>query len=354
MIKKLKENIDKELASLLCDINKNLKIKAISPILSANIKDFVLRPGKRIRPILFILSYLGYTKKNKVSHKNIIKCSLAFELLHDFLLIHDDIIDNSDIRRGKPTMHRLFNKKFKIPKNNKLGYDLSIITGDILFASSLDPLLSFDEKPFHKESALRIFIHAAACTGLGEYIDVVNDTKEINDIKEKDVSFTYHMKTSKYTFETPLLAGAALAGANIREKDLLSRLSYQLGEAFQIQDDLLDIFSSTEKTGKPVLSDLKESKKTLLAWKTYRNLCTNDRLIFKRIFNKPEKTSRDLSVLRTLIINSKAADYCLRRVHSLVREAGKNLDAIKLKPEYKKILIKLIKDSILKTDLVKI
>ena len=276
MLKDLKKDIDKGLRDFAVELKKKYSIHNISPILHDAIKDFILRDGKRIRPSLCMVTYMGYTKKRTFKYDKLVRSALSLELLHDFLLIHDDVIDKSELRRGKPTMHRMMNKSYKAGKDNELGPNLSIVAGDMIYAFSIDTFLSLDEKPARKENALIDFTKAAIYTGGGEYIDVVNSVTPIDKVTEQDIYMTYILKTAKYTFEYPMVIGAKLAGAPAKEIQKLSSLGILLGEAFQIQDDMLDIFFTSKEIGKSALSDLEESKKTLLLWKAYNDLGAAD------------------------------------------------------------------------------
>src|SRR4030042_1567895 len=106
MIKGIKNRIEKNLKSYIGDLDKLYSLSRISPLLAKNIKEFVLREGKRVRPILFIIGYLAYAKKQAPF---LYRSAVSIELLHDFMLIHDDIIDKSDTRRGKPSLHKKLN-----------------------------------------------------------------------------------------------------------------------------------------------------------------------------------------------------------------------------------------------------
>jgi len=113
MIETIKKQIDASLSDFLHIIKKEYHLHRVNPILFESIKDFSLRSGKRIRPLLLVLSYKGYSKKNIRSSTNLYNASVCMELLHNFMLVHDDIIDRSDLRRGKPTLHRMFMKAAK-------------------------------------------------------------------------------------------------------------------------------------------------------------------------------------------------------------------------------------------------
>ncbi|MCK5451340.1 MAG: polyprenyl synthetase family protein [Candidatus Omnitrophica bacterium] len=353
ILNKFKKDIDAALKMVLKDMDVNFELRSASKELYKNLQDFINRDGKRIRPILFLISYYGYAKKKKISYKKLIKGSLSFELLHDFLLIHDDVIDNSDLRRGKPSLHMTFNSDYGVTKKNELGKSLSIIAGDILFAWAIKSLLELDTNLKCKEQVIKLFTNMTTCTGIGEYIDVVNNTHKIENISQKDIYLTYTMKTAKYTFEGPLLAGGILGTANNSEQNKLSEIGNILGQVFQIQDDLLDIFLSSKETGKPVLSDLAESKKTLLAWTASRFLSGNDKIIFKSIFEKTKKTKKELLLLKKLMINSGASLYCLKKTHLLLAKSNNILSNLKMKPKYKTVLKNLIDKLITKNEKLK-
>jgi geranylgeranyl diphosphate synthase type I len=179
-------------------------------------------------------------------------------------------------------------------------------------------------------------------TGIGEFIDVVNDVKKIGDVTEEDVFLTYTLKTAGYTFESPLVIGAILAGCDKKELDKLSAAGLALGQAFQIQDDLLDIFSTSKKIGKPILSDLNESKKTLFAHRAYTALGDGDRRILKRILEKDKKTYNDLMIFRNLVKKSEAHTYCIRKADDLISEARATLAGLGMKREYREALEELV------------
>ncbi len=321
MFKDTIKKIDISLREFVETSGDRIGIKKASPVLYSGILEYVTRPAKRIRPVLFILSFKGYSRGKAREEKALIRCSLAFELLHDFLLVHDDVIDNSDLRRGKPTLHKVFNRKLKVHPDSRIGGDLAIVAGDVIAALSYEALLSMKAPAERKEKALLEFTRAMSVTGVGEFIDIVNNLTGMEKVKKKDVLLTYVYKTARYTFEAPLVIGALLAGEGRSEIKKLSALGSALGQAFQLQDDMLDIFFSPEKTGKPALSDIAESKKTLMAWKTYANLAAPGRKRAAEIFAKTEKTSGDLEEFRRLIMSSGAGKYSLKLASSLLFEA---------------------------------
>jgi len=342
MIETLKKNIDRSLGVFMNRVRREYKFHLVNPVLYNAIREFSLRQGKRIRPLLLILSYMGYSKKgNKVS-VSLYNASTCIEMLHNFMLIHDDIIDRSDLRRGKPTLHKLLGKTIKTDDPTKLGYDLGIIAGDIVYALAIDAFLSIEESPVRKERALKYFIQTAAFTAMGEFIDTVYGVEQLNKVKEKDVILNYTLKTARYTFDCPLVVGAILAGAGESDIAKLSDLGIMIGQAFQIQDDIIGIFGSEKNIGKSILSDLAESKKTLLVCHAYDHLKGKERKAFLNIFNKPKKTHTNLREIKKIFINSGSLQYSLKAIEARITKTIRILQSLKMKTKYRLV----IKDAI--------
>ncbi|OGX08948.1 MAG: hypothetical protein A2Z88_07605 [Omnitrophica WOR_2 bacterium GWA2_47_8] len=338
MIDKIKQQIDKSLAFFLDKVKTDYKLHLVDPVLYESIREFTLREGKRIRPLLLILSYKGYSKKRIKPPESLFYASTCMELLHSFMLIHDDIIDRSDLRRGKPTLHKLLGKVAPADKRERLGSDLGIIAGDIVYALAIDAFLSIDEAPLRKEKALKYFIQTATFTAMGEYIDTLHGVFPVSKITEKDVFLNYTLKTARYTFDCPLVVGAILAGAPEKDIRLLSDLGIKVGQAFQIQDDILGIFDSQKNIGKSILCDLAESKKTLLVCHAYRKLSAQKRKIFLKYFLKPKKTYQDLVAVRKIFIQSGSLEYCLEEIEKRISEAKSIINRLTIDQTYRKII----------------
>jgi len=364
MLNETKIKIDKELFIFASRLNQDYQLKKISPLLAAKIKEYILRPGKRIRPILFILGYLAYAKKPAAG---LFKSALSIELLHDFMLIHDDIIDKSDLRRGKPALHKMFNDHFaEINKINPAGktssyhsspqqaagysgkcgikfsgQDLAIIAGDILYALAMDTFLAIRENPLRKEKALKKLISAALYTGCGEFFELVNGVKSISQIQEKDIYKIYDLKTAYYTFAYPLSIGASLAGAPENQVKKIFEYGVYTGRAFQIQDDILGMFADEKKTGKSALSDLQEAKKTLLIWKASRTAKIPALKQIKQILDKRNVTLSDLIKIRELIKESGSLKYAQRQIKLFNAQAVQISHALNIPAKYKQYLWEL-------------
>lgn len=338
MIESIRKNIDTSLALFLETVKREYKLHLVSPLLFESIREFTLREGKRIRPLLLILTYKGYAPINKKISKKLYNASTCMEFLHNFMLIHDDIIDRSDLRRGKPTMHKVLAHTVKTPDPDKLGIDLGIIAGDIVYALAIDAFLCIDEPLDRKERALKYFIQTAAFTAMGEFIDTVHGVSALNDVKEKDVFLNYTLKTARYTFDCPMVTGAILAGADKTQVKKISKFGILIGQAFQIQDDIIGIYETEEKIGKSILSDLAEGKKTLLICHANQTLTGKAKKRFLHIFNKPTKTLDDLEAVKEILVDSGSLEYALNAVDIRLAQAEKILKSLKMHAQYKTLL----------------
>jgi len=336
MLNGIKLKLDRELAAYASELDKDYRLRKISPLLAAKIKEYILRPGKRIRPSLFVLGYLAYAKKPAAG---LYRGALSIELLHDFMLVHDDIIDKSPLRRGKPAMHTMFERHFSLNQKIKFnGQDLAIITGDILYALAMDAFTEVKEEPRRKEKALKKLIRAALYTGCGEFIELELGVKDIENISRSDIYKIYDFKTAFYTFAYPLSIGATLAGAGDKEAGKIFEYGVHLGRAFQIKDDILGMFADEQEIGKSVLSDLQEAKKTLLIREACRRSSKAGRAKIKQILNKDKVGLSDLKKMRSLVTGSGSLDYARKEILRMAEKANGLAQALNISPKYKTIL----------------
>lgn len=337
MLNIIKKRLDQELHAFIASIEKTYSLRRISPLLFESIKEFVLRDGKRIRPILLIVGYRGYAQRPS---RHYVRSALALELLHDFLLVHDDIVDKSPTRRGKPTMHVGLNRHLAKHNNLKFsGEDLSIIIGDVMYAIAIDAFLSIQEKPDRKERALRNFIGAAILTGGGEFIELLSGIKPLRQIQKSDIYNIYDYKTAHYTFACPLSTGAILAGARKDEINKLYNYGMNLGRAFQIKDDILGVFGDEKQIGKSTLSDLQEAKKTILIWHAFHNGGPAIKQLIQKVFSKKRLTRNDLTMMQNALRQTGALDFARKEIHRLSSKAQDIIHSSHIKTRYKKFLI---------------
>lgn len=239
LISKVRKNVDEKLASFLASKEQTDLTDSIQETISAG--------GKRIRPTLLYVAYTGGGGKDD---SLIFSVGAAIELFHTFALIHDDILDNSSTRRGKPTIYK------------KEGLSSALLAGDlsIFFANELfySVIKGMDETQqiSHQWQLLQEEVIK------GEYLDMA--LANVPSVSESNVMKIMEYKTARYSFMRPLLIGSLLAGGSSQIQQSLSDFGKNIGIAFQIQDDILGIFGNEAITGKSVNSDILEGKMTLL------------------------------------------------------------------------------------------
>ena len=205
--------------------------------------------GKRLRPMLMMESAGMFNGINK----DVYMFMAAIEIIHTYSLVHDDLpaMDNDDYRRGQLTTHK------------KYGHAMGVLTGDALLNYAYEicaECIVNSEKPDRAAKAFAILSRKAGVFGMvgGQTVDVTLTGKNIDvDV----LNFIYDLKTGAL-IEAALMCGAVLAGANDDEVTVMETVGHCIGRAFQIQDDILDVISTSEELGKPVLSDEKNNKTT--------------------------------------------------------------------------------------------
>lgn len=336
MIDKMKYTLEKELEKFVKQIETDYSLRHISPFLAKNIKDFVLREGKRFRPIFFINSYLGFAKKVA---PGLYTSALSVELLHNFALIHDDIIDRANLRRGQPALQYIYANYLKNHHLTKFqGQDLALLTGDLIFALAIQSFLAIEENLVRKEKALKHLMRTAIHTCTGEFIELLYGLKDLSLIKKQDIYKIYDLKTAHYSFASPLVSGAILAGAAAKETDILHQYGLYLGRAFQIKDDLISMFGQENLIGKSILSDLQEAKITLLVWYAYHHGDRHDQTIIRNILSKQRVTIADLLKMREVVVSSGTLCYAKKEISSLLKKAQILITSSAMKNSYKNLL----------------
>jgi geranylgeranyl diphosphate synthase type I len=336
MFLKIKNRIEKELGDYVSSMDKLYSLNKLSPLLFKSIKEFICRDGKRIRPILFCIGYLGFSKKTP---PGLYRSALSLELLHDFMLVHDDIIDKSDKRRGKPAMHALLRNSLGQNKKVKFnGEDLAIVAGDVMYAMALDAFLAVRENMHRKEAALKKLFLAVLYTGSGEFIELLLGIKPIEKITRQDIYKIYDYKTANYTFASPLSMGATLAGAKPHQIKKLYSYGMLLGRAFQIKDDILGTFGTVKEIGKSNLTDIQEAKRTLLIWYAFNHARKKDRQMIKRILENKVTKNTELIKMRSMITATGALAYAQDQIKYLYTQALNQIQGLSMNEKYKQAL----------------
>jgi geranylgeranyl diphosphate synthase, type I len=266
-----KEDIDDEIKLFFDDYANNLL--GISPNAKEAIqvlREFCSRPGKRLRGTLAWYSYdqlADYPDRATGA-----KIAIALELIQNYLLIVDDVMDRSVIRRGGPTVHKYYEKRLaNLPDHSHLSEMMAINVG--LLAQHLVNTLIIDTgaSSEQKLKALKLMNNNISLTCYGQIDDLLHAT-DLNAIKEEEIYSIYEAKSSYYTFINPIQMGVVLAGETSDIlMDKIKDFGKPAGLAFQIADDVLGIYGDSKITGKPNIDDLREGKFTLLVLNTYQN-----------------------------------------------------------------------------------
>ena len=245
--------------------------------------------GKRIRPLLMLLTYNMY----KENWREILEFSSAIEMIHTYSLVHDDLpaMDNDMYRRGKKTTHAVY------------GEDMGILAGDGLLNMAYETMsmaILKSKYPQRAALAMNILAYKAGIYGMigGQTVDVINENKE-KDIDT--INFIHKLKTAAL-IEGAMMVGAILAGVDEQAVETVEEIATNVGIAFQIQDDILDVTGTLEELGKPVLSDEKNNKTTYV---TLKGIDESKRLVedySEKAVNLLESLGGDSEFLKNLII----------------------------------------------------
>lgn len=253
--------IEQRLETFMKDSSNDLN--RWSPFLRSRILEYTLR-GKMIRGALV---FIGATLANEnfSDMESASDAAAAMELLQSFLLIHDDIMDQDDTRRGAPAIHKQFRdmaitEKWSDPEHSAIS--LGICAGDIAAFWAMEILsgLKLPESRYRK--ILSIASREIAFVGAAQMQDIVHGI----DQKKTDIDSildVYRYKTGRYTFSLPLILGWLIAGGDDAGVAILAELGEEMGIIFQVQDDYIGLFGDPKNSGKPNTSDVEENKKTL-------------------------------------------------------------------------------------------
>lgn len=294
--------------------------------------------GKMIRGTLIQLGY----KLNNDNLDYSIPLATAYEIFETSILVHDDIIDNDNFRRGKETVHSYNENKYKnLSDNNHLSKAIALCIGDYGLFKSNKLIIDNYKNDNNFSKILNKYNDIVIDTIRGEIIDVVTPYEEKNKIFKGNIEDTtmdiYRLKTSYYTLVGPMALGMILGNSNESEIADIEEFTLPLGIAFQIQDDILGIFSTNETLGKPIGSDIREFKQTLL----YAHI--KETSYYEELLKYYGKEDFDVEKVKQLFIDSKSLEYCENKMNELYEKSLNKLKNISwLKEEDKDLLHDLV------------
>jgi len=334
----LRARVEKALAGFLT--RQRARLIAIQPALlpvAEAIEDFVLKGGKRLRPAF---AYWGYRGAGGLDSPELVNTVAALEFVQASALIHDDVMDDSDTRRGEPAMHRRFatvhGEQSWRGDPEAYGRSVAILLGDLTLVWSDELLQSGGLDPAVVARGRPVFDEMRTEVTAGQYLDVLGQA--VGDVSVEWAGTVARYKSAKYTIERPLLFGAALAGASAELETAYSGYGLPLGEAFQLRDDLLGVYGDPARTGKPAGDDLREGKRTYLVATALEAADPVQRKALDAGLGHPDA---DIDELRRLIEQTGARDRTEERITELTGQALKAINAADMEDQARDTLTAL-------------
>ncbi len=274
--------------------------------------------GKRLRPVLVLMA----SDLFGVDIKKSIQAALAVEVFHNFTLVHDDIMDNADIRRGMPTVHKKWNQT------------VAILSGDLMMIKAIDLLC--ETETLNLKKLIAVFNKAGAEVCEGQQIDMNFESR--NDVSVKEYIEMITLKTA-VLLGASLQLGAVIADANNADEKHIYEFGKNIGIAFQIQDDILDSFGEGDKVGKKIGGDIATNKKTLLYLKALELSNASTRSTLENLYQfKHENTDTKILSVISIFKELNVLDEAEKLKQYYLAEAFSHLNQIKVEAIKKEIL----------------
>jgi len=302
--------------------------------------------GKRLRPAFCYWGYVA-AAATQDSPQAIIDIAASLDLLHLSALVHDDLIDASDTRRGGPAAHRFFEAYHRsqgwVGDSERFGQSAAILFGDLLFAWS-ESIIDAAGVPADRMKRARPYLDAMRSEVLaGQCLDLVHQAKPSQRADMlRDASLVMEFKTAKYTVSRPVQIGAALGLADENLQQGLGRFGVHVGRAFQMRDDLLGIFGDPEVTGKPAGDDLREGKKTALIGYAMAGATPADAAALAEMLGDPELGQAEIEQARFILIESGAVEATEKAIVNEAAAGLQYLNRLDLNPDGAYALMALV------------
>ncbi|QBX54052.1 polyprenyl synthetase family protein [Nocardioides seonyuensis] len=297
--------------------------------------------GKRFRAAFCHWGHRAVAPAND-HPESLARACASLELLHASALVHDDYMDASDTRRGRPSTHRTFEAEHRAAgwrgDPEQYGAAAAILLGDLLLGWAEEMLRGSGFPPERVLDGQRVFDLCRNEVIAGQFLDVSVQARGRADVDTAMTVLRY--KSAKYSIERPLHVGAALAGATADQLDLLSRFGLPLGEAFQLRDDLLGVFGDPDTTGKPAGDDLVEGKRTVLVALALDGASPAEAERLDAALGT-DLSRADVDELRTVIDGSGARQRVESMITDLAEQAVTALGAADVDPQARGALTEL-------------
>ncbi|HSZ45748.1 MAG TPA: polyprenyl synthetase family protein [Streptosporangiaceae bacterium] len=300
----------------------------------------LLGGGKRLRPAF---CYWGWRAAGGPDCPQIYTAAAALELLHASALVHDDVMDASDTRRGRPAVHRQFASRLAQAGfgdgADAFGAGAAILIGDVLLSWTDELYHSSGLPPEVLQRGQPVLDAMRTEVAAGQYLDLVNQVTRSDSVESAMRVVRY--KTAKYTIERPLHLGAAMAGAGEAVAAVCTDYGIPLGTAFQLRDDILGIFGDPAITGKPVTGDISEGKRTVLMALATERANSAQLRVLDRYVGDRRLTEAGAAEVRAVITDTGALDECETLIDASVKEATAALDGALITEEAREALTEL-------------
>lgn len=278
--------------------------------------------GKHIRGVLVKLGYRLVTH-NKLP--SLLPIAAAYEILHASLLIHDDIVDQSVLRRNKPSVWK------------QVGVYQAMLLGDVGFFLTTKIITESTLSTERKTKAISLLSRVVLDTIAGEMMDIAFALKKIQR-KEADILTIHQLKTAQYSIAGPLMLGALLGGASEKMLDELKEFGIYLGIAFQIQDDILGTFGNEKELGKSITSDIEENKNTLLITYALSHGAIQQKKFLHTHYGKGAITQKVANHIQTILRDTGALAYSEEKAKVYVQKATRMIPEITKDKDLQKLL----------------
>ena len=297
----------------------------------------LLAGGKRLRPAFCWWGWRGAGGAD--CHEAIVAAS-ALEFLQACALIHDDVMDGSDTRRGLPSAHRRFAALHRgsewLGSPEAFGTGAAILLGDLCLSWADEMLLTSGLPDADLRRAKAVYDEMRTELMAGQYLDLLEQARGGGSVERAMLVVRY--KSAKYTIERPLHLGAALAGAAPDVMEAYTGYGLPLGEAFQLRDDILGVFGDPEETGKPAGDDLREGKRTVLIATAMDRATPAQAAQIRRHLGDPGLDATGVALLREVISETGALDHAEQLITSLTDQALAALDSVDLQAPAPEVL----------------
>jgi geranylgeranyl diphosphate synthase type I len=300
----------------------------------------LLTGGKRLRAAF---CYWGWRACGGADCPAIFAAASALELLHASALVHDDVMDASDTRRGKPSAHKRFAARHAAAgwrgSASSFGAGAAILIGDLLLAWT-DQMLRTSGMPADAVwRALLVLDAMRTEVFAGQFLDLVGQASA--DSAVESALRVVRFKSAKYTVERPLHLGAALAGSGAPARSAFTGYGIPLGVAFQLRDDILGVFGDPERTGKPVTDDLREGKRTVMLAIAAERAGPGQAKVLDAAVGNPGLTEAQADQVRAIIMGTGALAECESMIEASVKEALTALEDAPITPRARSALAEL-------------